>query len=215
MSTLPWPPPPSVRRTVCDTCSGNIFWQDCPTGGWWIHHQHPEDGHDALPNLDVPLATLTSAVVTPVDEPEYKAVIVIEVDSDHLPEAIGDLQRFLSAHRLNESRRDDSNDPCTICSHARTRHDGRDESCADCTAEVHHRQHRFAAPAMPEEQMLYGPTLHVAIEDVAEAVLQHFASAPLIDEDILSPYLERPHAAGCSLDDNHRGMCLRGTRVGN
>jgi len=158
--------------------------------------------------------------------PDTKAVIVIELDPDHLPEAIGDLQRFLSAHRLNESRRDDINDPCTICSHARTRHDGRDESCADCTAEVHHRQHRFAAPAVPEEQELYGPTMHVAIEDVAEAVLKHFDSAPLIDEDGLardvdaeevlnSPYLERPHADGCSLDDNHRGMCLRGTRVGN
>jgi len=110
--------------------------------------------------------------------PDTKAVIVIELDPDHLPEAIGDLQRFLSAHRLNESRRDDINDPCTICSHARTRHDGRDESCADCTAEVHHRQHRFAAPATPEEQMLYGPTLHVAIEDVAEAVLKHFEAHP-------------------------------------
>ena len=60
------------------------------------------------------------------DEP--KAVIVVEVDPAHLPEAISGLQRFLSAHRLNA----------------------------------------------PEDQMLYGPTLHVAIKDVAEAVLKSF-----------------------------------------
>jgi len=66
--------------------------------------------------------------------PDTKAVIVIELDPEHLPEAIGDLQRFLSAHRLNA----------------------------------------------PEDQMLYGPTLHLAIEDVAEAVLKHFED-PYID----------------------------------
>ena len=61
-----WPPPPDVRTSVCGECAGHIYWQDCPTGGWWIHHQHPEDGHDALPDLETLLATLT----TPVAEPE-------------------------------------------------------------------------------------------------------------------------------------------------
>jgi hypothetical protein len=71
--------------------------------------------------------------------PDTKAVIVIEIDPDHTPEAIGDLLRFLSTHRLNA----------------------------------------------PEDQMLYGPTVHVAIEDVAEAVLKHFDSSPLMDESEL------------------------------
>ena len=35
----------------------------------------------------------------------------------------------------------------------------------------------------PEDQELYGPTMHVAIKDVAEAVLKHFESAPLVKED--------------------------------
>ena len=35
----------------------------------------------------------------------------------------------------------------------------------------------------PEDQELYGPTMHVAIEDVAQAVLKHFESAPLVEED--------------------------------
>jgi len=65
-----------------------------------------------------------------------KAVIVIEVDPEYLPDAIGGIQGFLSAHRLNE----------------------------------------------PEDRACYGPTLHVAIEDVAQAVLKHFDSAPLIED---------------------------------
>jgi len=73
--------------------------------------------------------------------PDKPAVIVIEIDPEHVYEAIEGLQRFLSAHRLNAS----------------------------------------------EDQMLYGPTLHVAIEDVAEAVLKHFDGSPLIDEDDYEP----------------------------
>jgi len=34
----------------------------------------------------------------------------------------------------------------------------------------------------PEDQELYGPTMHVAIEDVAQAVLKHFERAPAIEE---------------------------------
>lgn len=33
----------------CGECNGKIWWQDCPTGGWWIHDKHPEDHHDAVP----------------------------------------------------------------------------------------------------------------------------------------------------------------------
>lgn len=32
----------------CDTCGGPIEWIECPTGGWWKHALHPEDGHDAV-----------------------------------------------------------------------------------------------------------------------------------------------------------------------
>lgn len=31
----------------CGQCGSGIHWQDCPTGGWWIHLDHPEDNHDA------------------------------------------------------------------------------------------------------------------------------------------------------------------------
>jgi DNA-directed RNA polymerase subunit RPC12/RpoP len=31
----------------CRRCEGRIFYQDCPTGGWWIHEAHPDDDHDA------------------------------------------------------------------------------------------------------------------------------------------------------------------------
>lgn len=33
----------------CAVCEASIEWVDCPTGGWWAHHVHPADGHDALP----------------------------------------------------------------------------------------------------------------------------------------------------------------------
>jgi hypothetical protein len=33
----------------CAVCDTSIEWVACPTGGWWAHHNHPEDGHDALP----------------------------------------------------------------------------------------------------------------------------------------------------------------------
>jgi hypothetical protein len=79
-----------------------------------------------------------------------KAVIVIEVDPEHLHEAIEALQGFLSAVRLNA----------------------------------------------PEDQELYGPTMHVAIEDVAQAVLKHFDSAPLIEDEDL-----RKRISNGDLDD--------------
>ena len=47
--SIAWPPPANIRTSVCEVCQTNIFWQDCPTGGWWIHHQHPKDSHDARP----------------------------------------------------------------------------------------------------------------------------------------------------------------------
>lgn len=40
-------------RNVCGVCSGPTVWIDAPTGGWWKHMIHPEDGHDAEPaNLE-------------------------------------------------------------------------------------------------------------------------------------------------------------------
>jgi hypothetical protein len=68
--------------------------------------------------------------------PDKPGVVVIEIDPEHLHDAIEGLQRFLSASRLN----------------------------------------------MPEDQEVYGPTMHVAIEDVAQAVLKHFVSAPTIED---------------------------------
>lgn len=38
---------------VCLTCKTPVFWQDCPTGGWWIHEKHPEDHHDAETDYDL------------------------------------------------------------------------------------------------------------------------------------------------------------------
>lgn len=39
----------------CAVCETPIEWVACPTGGWWAHHTHPEDGHDAQPpGTDVP-----------------------------------------------------------------------------------------------------------------------------------------------------------------
>ena len=37
----------SHRIAMCRDCRGKIHWQDCPTGGWWVHEKHPEDHHDA------------------------------------------------------------------------------------------------------------------------------------------------------------------------
>ena len=33
----------------CVGCETEIGWISCPTGGWWAHRTHPDDGHDALP----------------------------------------------------------------------------------------------------------------------------------------------------------------------
>jgi len=40
---------------LCDKCQTAIYWQDCPTGGWWIHEVHPKDNHDAESELSVSL----------------------------------------------------------------------------------------------------------------------------------------------------------------
>lgn len=34
---------------ACTDCGGSIHWLDAPTGGWWAHDRHPDDGHDAVP----------------------------------------------------------------------------------------------------------------------------------------------------------------------
>lgn len=35
----------------CAVCGGGIWLQDCPTGSWWVHNQHPADNHDAEGNV--------------------------------------------------------------------------------------------------------------------------------------------------------------------
>jgi hypothetical protein len=37
---------PSEATARCVECGGIIHWQECPTGGWWIHENHPADDHD-------------------------------------------------------------------------------------------------------------------------------------------------------------------------
>ncbi len=39
-------------ESTCRTCHGVISWVECPTGGWWQHDEHPEDGHDAVSGYD-------------------------------------------------------------------------------------------------------------------------------------------------------------------
>jgi hypothetical protein len=41
------PEPRGGDHGTCATCGGQIHYQACPTGGWWIHDAHPADGHDA------------------------------------------------------------------------------------------------------------------------------------------------------------------------
>lgn len=37
----------ALNTGTCVHCQGLVWWIECPTGGWWKHHTHPEDGHDA------------------------------------------------------------------------------------------------------------------------------------------------------------------------
>jgi len=43
-----------VTPIYCKACRGRVFWQECPTGGWWYHESHPTDNHDAVPLTDYP-----------------------------------------------------------------------------------------------------------------------------------------------------------------
>lgn len=44
---MPWV---QIMKSSCVHCGGSCFWQDCPTGGWWIHdslvqqHNHDAEG---------------------------------------------------------------------------------------------------------------------------------------------------------------------------
>jgi hypothetical protein len=38
--------------STCAVCGGGMWYQDCPTGGWWSHNQHPADHHDAALEVD-------------------------------------------------------------------------------------------------------------------------------------------------------------------
>lgn len=46
--------PEGVGTVPCETCGERIGWIECPTGGWWSHETHPDDGHDAVPPGIVP-----------------------------------------------------------------------------------------------------------------------------------------------------------------
>ena len=37
------------QMSTCSICNDEIWYQECPTGGWWIHTNHPDDDHDAEP----------------------------------------------------------------------------------------------------------------------------------------------------------------------
>lgn len=37
----------SSHVRTCTECATVIYYQDCPTGGWWYHIKKPNDGHDA------------------------------------------------------------------------------------------------------------------------------------------------------------------------
>lgn len=37
----------SPRAGTCHVCSQPMHWLAAPTGGWWAHDVHPDDGHDA------------------------------------------------------------------------------------------------------------------------------------------------------------------------
>lgn len=39
---------PSNFPWRCRVCNQRVGWVDCPTGGWYIHEEHPEDDHDAV-----------------------------------------------------------------------------------------------------------------------------------------------------------------------
>lgn len=44
-----------VFESICVECGGVVFWQECPTGGWWIHEHHrAEYHHDAAAEFDPP-----------------------------------------------------------------------------------------------------------------------------------------------------------------
>lgn len=40
---------PEPVSSVCDVCHSAIWLQNSPAGNWWVHMNHPDDGHDATP----------------------------------------------------------------------------------------------------------------------------------------------------------------------
>jgi hypothetical protein len=39
---MPW-----IMHSYCIHCRGECWYQESPTGGWWIHETKPETEHDA------------------------------------------------------------------------------------------------------------------------------------------------------------------------
>jgi hypothetical protein len=38
-----------IYTAKCAPCQQQCLWIECPTGGWWSHIIHPDDGHNADP----------------------------------------------------------------------------------------------------------------------------------------------------------------------
>jgi hypothetical protein len=74
---------PEIKELLtCRVCGGGIWWQDCPAGGWWVHRKHPDDGHDAGPEI----AVLAAIICCPACRTELEAVWAEPGDSDESPE---------------------------------------------------------------------------------------------------------------------------------
>jgi hypothetical protein len=67
---------------VCRVCDDGIWWQECPTGGWWIHDVHPADGHDAQPEV----AVLAAVICCPACQTELEAYWAEPGENDEVPE---------------------------------------------------------------------------------------------------------------------------------
>ncbi|WP_280425484.1 hypothetical protein [Nocardia carnea] len=39
--------------SFCRSCDQPIFWNACPTGGWWDHIDEPADHHDPATTVEV------------------------------------------------------------------------------------------------------------------------------------------------------------------
>lgn len=71
-----------MKPVKCLTCKGEIRWISCPTGGWWAHCIHPEDGHDAVGMHGWSAGVLVQ--ILPVGQPGLVALCVESVGPEPL-----------------------------------------------------------------------------------------------------------------------------------